>query len=195
MRCAVAATLLALLAGCVVPPPAEPEPAPPPPPPPPVIVTVPVPPPPPLPPDPADVAARALIDWHERLRAMAPAELAREQQRLGEPAAPREAVELALLLTHRRNPGDLPRAMTLLEFAARDNGPWAAPARLLLPRLAEQRRLEDLAERQNQQLREQQRRIEQLGSQLEALRAIERSLSNRNPAAPAPGGAASAPPR
>ncbi len=89
-----------------------------------------------------------------------------------------------------------PRALALLEPLARPNAPapWQALARLLQSRFAEQRRLEEQLDKQNQQLRDQQRRIEQLGSQLEALKAIERSLTTRPavPAAPAP--AASAPP-
>ena len=49
-------------------------------------------------------------------------------------------------------------------------------ARLVAARLAEQKRVEDQLERQNQQLRDQQRRIDQLNERLEAMRAIERSL-------------------
>ena len=49
----------------------------------------------------------------------------------------------------------------------------------------EQRKLEEALDRQAQQLREQQRRIEQLNERLEAMRAIERSLNNRAPARPA----------
>ena len=56
----------------------------------------------------------------------------------------------------------------------------------------EQRRLEDSLERQSQQLREHQRRIDQLNERLEAMRAIERSLTTRPPAAP--NGTRTAPP-
>jgi hypothetical protein len=49
-----------------------------------------------------------------------------------------------------------------------------------------QRRLEDLLERQNQQTREVQRRLEQTNERLEALKAIERSLTSRSPAASRP---------
>ena len=57
-------------------------------------------------------------------------------------------------------------------------------ARLLAGRLHEARRLEDQADRLAQQLRESQRRIDVLNDRLEAMRAIERSLT---PRAPAPG--------
>lgn len=163
-------------------------PAPPPPPPPVVIVESVAP---PLPPPPEDLAARRVLAWHERLRTLPAAELAREQARLQNPAGPVEVLELALLLGQVRAPGDLQRALALLDPLVRDNGSPLTPlARLLQARLAEQRRLEDLAERQAQQIREQQRRIEQLGQQIEQLRAIERSLASRPPppaaSAPAP---------
>ncbi|GAC1543257.1 MAG: hypothetical protein NVS2B4_21740 [Ramlibacter sp.] len=45
----------------------------------------------------------------------------------------------------------------------------------MLAQLAEQKRLEDQAERQAQQLRDTQRRVDQLAERLEALRAIERA--------------------
>ena len=73
-------------------------------------------------------------------------------------------------------------AVPLLQDAA---VPWLPFARLLHARLSEQRRLEEQVDRQSLQLREQQRRLEQLGAQLDALRAIERSLNTR-PAVPAP---------
>lgn len=159
----------------------------PPPPPPPVVIVEPAP---ALPPPPEDLAARRLLAWHERLRTLPAAELAREQARLQNPAGPAEVLELALLLGQVRAPGDLQRALALLDPLVRDNGSPLAPlARLLQSRLAEQRRLEDLAERQAQQIRDQQRRIEQLGQQIEQLRAIERSLGSRPPpaaSAPAP---------
>ena len=75
----------------------------------------------------------------------------------------------------------------LLDPLLRDDPAHAAHsalARLLHARLTEQRRLEEQTERQAQQLREQQRRLDQLNQQLDALRAIERSLGSR-PAAPA----------
>jgi hypothetical protein len=144
----------------------------------------------------ADAAARRLLAWHEKLRELSPSEQARELVRLNEAGDdPASTLELALLLAQSRVNGDLPRALALLEPLARPGGPapWQAMARLLQARLSEQRRLEEQLERQGQQLRDQQRRIDQLGAQLEALRAIERSLTTRPAATPAP--AASAPPR
>lgn len=172
-----------VLSGCAqrpVTPAPEPIPAPAPalPPPPPLVVVAPAPPPPE-----EDLAARQLLAFHERLRALPAAELAREQARLANPATPADTLALVLLLAQTRQPGDLARALALLDPLVREPSPQAALARLLQARLNEQRRAEELAERQAQQLREQQRRIEQLSQQLEALRAIERSLGTR-PAAP-----------
>lgn len=189
---AVASALLLTLAGCItLPPPPAPAPEPPPPPPP-VVVPEPPPPAPPPAPDPAalaDAAARRLLAFHDRLREWSPVDLAREQARLGDaPDQPAQVLELALLLAQRQQPGDLARALALVEPLTRATAPapWQAPARLLHARLAEQRKLEEQLEKQATQLREQQRRLEQLSAQLEALKAIERSLNNPRPATPAP---------
>lgn len=173
------AIVIASLAGCaqrplVAPPEPVPAPAPALPPPPPLVVMAPAPPPPE-----EDLAARRLLAFHERLRTLPAAELAREQARLANPATPADTLELVLLLGQARQPGDLARALALLDPLVREPSPQAALARLLQARLNEQRRAEELAERQAQQLREQQRRIDQLSQQLEALRAIERSLGTR----------------
>ena len=53
--------------------------------------------------------------------------------------------------------------------------------------LGEQRRLEDLLDKQTQQTREVQRRLDQTNERLEALKAIERSLTSRPPAPKASG--------
>jgi hypothetical protein len=193
--CSVAALCGAvLLAGCAVPPPAPPPPPPqpeaPPPPPPPAPA--------PLPPAalPSDLATRQLLAAYDRLRGLPAAELAREQARLGDGgASPQAALELALVLvlppTHPSS--DTARALALVDGVLRNPSPeaaaWQPVARLLQGRLQEQRRLEDTIERQNQQARDTQRRIDQLNDKLEALKAIERSLVTRPPL----GGPASAP--
>ena len=59
-------------------------------------------------------------------------------------------------------------------------------ARLLAARYGDQRRLEEQLERQTQQLHDLQRKLDQTHERLEALKAIERSLTSRPPAAPAP---------
>ncbi|MBC7996128.1 MAG: hypothetical protein H7Z15_23115, partial [Rhizobacter sp.] len=166
----------------------------------PVVVLVPAAPP---PPDPADVAARRFLSYHEQLRQMSAFDLANEITRLNgvvsvtATAAPADAVlELSLALAHQHNPGDLARAVALLEpigkSSAPELAPWQPLARLLLGRVTEQRRLEDQLAREVTQRRDQQRTLQQLNEKLEALKAIERSMTTRPPgggSVPAPPGA------
>ena len=88
---------------------------------------------------------------------------------------------------------DTARALGLVQRVLGNTGAAAQPlhplARLLEARLLQQRRLEDQLDRQAQQLRDTQRRNDQLSERLEAVRAIERSLSTR----PAPAASPSAP--
>jgi hypothetical protein len=98
-----------------------------------------------------------------------------------------------LSMTH--GPGDLGRALTLLDQVLHNNAPeadpWRSLARLLAYRLGEQKRAEDAVERAAQQLRDaqrdNQRKLDDANSKLEALKAIERSLNTRQaPPASAP---------
>lgn len=132
--------------------------------------------------------AAALL-YADRLRTMGPGELAAEQALIGEPGASAERqMQMALVLSQTHVPVDTARALGLLQRVAASNAPEAIElrplARLLAGRLHEARRLEDQADRLAQQLRESQRRIDVLNDRLEAMRAIERSLT---PRAPAPG--------
>lgn len=136
----------------------------------------------------ADAAARRLLAYQDQLRQLPAGELGAELTRQNAALAasgnaPAVALELALVLVQTRNPADTQRALGLLEPIARnpapEQQPWQGLARLLLARVAEQRRLEDQLERQAGQLRESQRNVQQLNEKLEALKAIERSLNNR----------------
>lgn len=194
----VAALLSALLvAGCANWPPPPAVPATPPPPPPPAAQPVLAPPPPQAPAvTAADLATRQVLAYSERLRQMTGTDLARELARLGDPPAnPEATVDLALVLGQTHNPGDTARALGLLDALQRagtpDAAPWLPIARLIAARLAEQRRLEETVERQSQQARESQRRLDQLNEKLEALKAIERSLTTRPGGVAAPASAAS----
>lgn len=140
-----------------------------------------------------DAVARRFAAYHDRIRTLSPAELQQEIVRIGEPAASAAAtMELATVLGYTRGNGDLVRAIGLLDALLRapaaEASEWLPWARLLRSRYAEQRRAEENAERQAQQLRDAQRRLEQAQQQLEALKAIERSLTQR-PGTPPPGGA------
>lgn len=141
---------------------------------------------------------RDTLAYADRTLGASSTELARETARLSDldESKPSRALRLALVLAQTRQPADTARALglvqrTLANPAAQDLHPLA---RLLEARLTQQRRLEEQLERQAQQLRDAQRRNDQLSERLEAVRAIERSLTTRPaPAAPAasPPGAAS----
>ena len=139
----------------------------------------------------------ALLTYSERVRQLNPADLAAEIAVQGDPGnAPLRQMQLALALMHSPQAVDTARALGLLQRVVGNPSPEATLlkplARLLGYQLMEQRRLEDGLERQSQQLRDNQRRIDQLNERLEAMRAIERSLTTRPPAAP--NGSRSAPP-
>lgn len=145
----------------------------------------------------------AMLSYAEKLRGLSPPEITAEIARLGEPGdSPTTQMQLALALAQTRVPADLARALGLMQRVAANPAPEARPlqplARVLGARYLEQRRVEDERDKQAAQLRDSQRRIEQLNDRLEALRAIERSVSRPNhapaaPALPAPGTAPPAP--
>lgn len=179
------ALALSLAAGCTVPAPspAGPDMA---------TATKPAPAAPPAPSNAAPSEADAvtpLLAYADRLRSLPGPELAQEITRLGNAASAGDQLRLALTLSQTRQLPDLVRAQDLLQRALANNSEEARPlhalARLLATRFAEQRRAEDQLDRQNQQLRELQRRLEQTQDKLDALKEIERSLSNRPAAAPA----------
>ncbi|SHM26655.1 hypothetical protein [Rhizobacter sp. OV335] len=170
----------------------------------------------PAPIEPADQVSRQILGYHEQIRQMPAADLGNEITRLNaivsanSAAAPTGAVlELALALSQQHNGGDVARAAQLLESVVKAGAPelqpWQPMARLLLARVTEQRRLEDAFNREAAQRRDQQRTLQQLNEKLEALKAIERSMTTRPgsgaaavpvtpvPAAPAAASAPSAP--
>ncbi len=167
------------LAGCAAPQPA------PPPPPPPVVVAPPVKCDPPR--EAPDLAARHLLATEDRLSALNTADLTAEAGRSVDGATVEQQMDQALALSMTHNPGDLARAQGLLDQVLHNNAPqadpWRSLARLLAYRLGEQKRAEDAVERGAQQLRDaqrdNQRRLDDVNSKLEALKAIERSLNTR----------------
>ncbi|HSV35986.1 MAG TPA: hypothetical protein VLI46_10545 [Ramlibacter sp.] len=192
LRLAAAGAVLALCA-CAAPLPAPP-PAPSPPPTHSLVVTASPAPAPASPPSAAPTDA--MLAYAERIRNLQAAELAQEINGLGDPQdAPGRMVQLAIALGAARNAANNLRAQALLQRVIAQTHPPALAlhplARLLLAQQAESRRLEEQAERLSQQVRDGQRRIEQLNERLEALRAIERSLPQR-PVLSAPSAAAPA---
>ncbi len=141
-----------------------------------------------------DPAVLVLAQADRTLR-MSAQDLTREIARLTEveEAAVENPLLLAVALAQTRQPVDTARALGLVQRVLGSNTPAAQAlhplARLMESRLLQQRRLEDQVDRQSQQLREAQRRNDQLNERLEAVRAIERSLTTRPtpaPASPAP---------
>ncbi|MDD2178050.1 hypothetical protein OIN59_11450 [Acidovorax sp. D2M1] len=133
-----------------------------------------------------------LLTQTDRVLKLPPAELAKEIARLSEAedATTDTPLLLATALAQTRQAVDTARALGLVQRVLSNTSTAAQPlhplARLLEARLLQQRRLEDQLERQAQQLRDSQRRNDQLSERLEAVRAIERSLSTRPTPAPSP---------
>jgi len=94
----------------------------------------------------------------------------------------------ALLLGQGRSAADQAQAAVQLEALSASTDPQVEPFKpvvtLLAARLVEQRRLQDNVDKLNQQLRDSQRRNEQLNEKLEALKAIEQTLPAKPGAAP-----------
>ncbi|HEY8881633.1 MAG TPA: hypothetical protein VIN03_28970 [Roseateles sp.] len=94
----------------------------------------------------------------------------------------------ALLLGQGRSAADQAQAAAQLEALNASTDPQVEPFKpivaLLAARLAEQRRLQDNVDKLNQQLRDSQRRNEQLNEKLEALKAIEQTLPAKPGAGP-----------
>lgn len=129
------------------------------------------------------------LAYADRVRTLAGTELTQEITRLGNAISATDQLRLALALSQTRQLHDLVRAQELLQRVLANGNEEARPlhalSRLLAARLAEQRRAEDVLDRQNQQVRDLQRRLEQTQDKLDALKEIERSLSSRPPGAPA----------
>ena len=158
-----------------------------------IAASGPIPPPPPPAPDVVAVAVARMLTYAERVRQMQPPELNQEAARLaalGDATAPGNQLQLSLVLSQLRQLPELVRAQELLARVLANAGPDAQAlhslARLLAFRYGEQRRLEEQLEKERQQTRDVQRRLDQTNERLEALKAIERSLTTRAPAAPAP---------
>ena len=131
-----------------------------------------------------------MLAYFDRLRNLSTAELTQEVARLGNPYVPANQLQLALALAQLRQTPELVRAQELLTRLLANPDAEAQAlhplARLLAARFGEQRRYEDLLDKQTPQTREVQRRLDQTQERLEALKAIERSLTSRPPVPVAP---------
>lgn len=143
-------------------------------------------PPPPSAPAP-DGAVNELLAYQAGLRLLAPAELGKVLQEKDAPdGGARAALRRAMLLAAQKGPGDLGRALALLDGVGADDKTFKPLALFLAAGYADARRQDEALERLNQQARDGQRRNDQLNEKLEALKNIERTLSVR-PAAAKPG--------
>ena len=132
-------------------------------------------------------ATTQMLAWADHTRGLPSTELSLEITRLldipDSQRAPAHDLQLAIALGQTHLASDLPRAQAAVQKLLANQTEEARAlhplARLVSARLAEQKRVEDQLDKQNQQLRDQQRRIDQLNDRLEAMRAIERSLTTR----------------
>ncbi|HEY4081299.1 MAG TPA: hypothetical protein VGM81_11410 [Burkholderiaceae bacterium] len=141
------------------------------------------PPAPPAPQIPADlVVLKSLLNYQYQLRLLSPADLTHELASLNEQIAPGPELALrkALVLSLGHTTAELTLAQAQLDavMSSADTQAEALKplASLLGTRIVEQRRLLDSADKLNLQLRESQRRGDQLTDKLEALKAIEHTL-------------------
>ena len=132
-------------------------------------------------------ATTQMLAWADHTRGLPSTELSLEITRLIEipdtQRVPANDLQLAIALGQTHLASDLPRAQAAVQKLLTNQTEEARAlhplARLVAARLAEQKRVEEQLDKQNQQLRDQQRRIDQLNDRLEAMRAIERSLTTR----------------
>jgi len=167
--------LLLLLAACAQQQPTIPALPPLPPPPPPAQLTLVV--------APQDEVA-PLLAYHQSLRRMTQGELLKELSSLTlQQKTPKALLQSAMVLSLTRGSGDLARAQAQFDSVATAPEPEAQGlrqlAQLLSAQCADARRLLDESERLRAQLKDNQRKNEQLNETLEALKEIERGLPAR----------------
>lgn len=131
-----------------------------------------------------ETAMLPLLGYYHLLQRMTSTELTRERQLLNSlPSSPSVQLRQAMLLGMPRTTSDLPRALALLEAVQRSHAPEAASlhplARLLSIQYQERVKLETQNDRLGQQLKESQRRRDELQEKIDALTDIERSIPIR----------------
>ena len=128
------------------------------------------------------------LAYYQSLQRMSVAEINRERAALGaHPSAPANQMRLAMLLGHPRTAQDLNRALGLLDSLIKSPDPVAQSlfplARLLTDNYQERLKIDAQAEKQGAQLKEQlkesQRKTQELQDKLNALADIERTLPPR----------------
>lgn len=125
-----------------------------------------------------------LLGYYHLLQGMTPGELTRERQTLTRlTPSPSVQIRQAMLYGMPRATTDLTRALAILEAVLRSHAPEAASlhplAKLLAMQYQERIRLETQHERLSQQLKESQRKRDELQEKIHALTDIERSIPIR----------------
>lgn len=120
--------------------------------------------------------------YYQVLGRLNPAELAKERSTLASQAAtPSVQMRQAMLLGHPRLGQDSGRALALLEGLLKSTDSAALDlqplARLLADQYTERQRLESQMERQGGQLKDSQRKAQELQEKLDSLADIERTLT------------------
>ncbi|MDO8651503.1 MAG: hypothetical protein Q7R66_04875 [Undibacterium sp.] len=129
-----------------------------------------------------------LLAYYKKTRALPQAELAKLMADLNAstPSLKRHYHDMqkAIVLGFLRGNSDLLRAQVILDGILKSSEAEAEKIKplafLLSNNYGEWRRLDDNIEKQNQQVKELQRRAEQLNQKLEDLKAIERQLPSRS---------------
>ncbi|GGC96113.1 hypothetical protein [Undibacterium terreum] len=141
-----------------------------------------------------------LLAYYQRTRLLPQTDLPRMLADLNVLARnPHRDVQRAIILGFMRGNGDLARAQAVLDGVVKSSDADAEHikplAYFLYTNYAEWRRLDEAADKQGQQLKDAQRRADQLSQKLEDLKAIERQLPARSkgaptspPSSPAPAG-------
>lgn len=146
--------------------------------------------------EPSDAAARQFLAYSARIAQMDGPARAQEQTRLqAEPLTPPNMIDLALIMGQSEDSADLSHALSLLDTVSQSKEPETAPwqplsrflTTLFSASAATRQRLHDQIDRQTQQLHDTQGKLDQandrnnqLNTKLDALKAIELSLSKPN---------------
>jgi len=124
------------------------------------------------------------LAYYQMLARMSPAELGRERSVLAAlPPTPNTQLRMAMLLGHPRGPGELGKAIALLDGVLKANDPAAVSlhplARLLADNYLDRQKQEVQLERQGIQLKDSQKKAADLQEKIDGLADIERTLPQR----------------
>ncbi|MFZ6748336.1 hypothetical protein [Undibacterium sp. Ren11W] len=125
-----------------------------------------------------------LFSYYQKVRLLPQSELSKTLLELnGLSKSPYREMQRAMLLSLLHGNGDLTRAQLILDgiFKSNDavNDYFKPAAYFLSAHNAELRRFDEVLEKQNQQLKDAQRRADQLAQKLEDIKTIERQLPSR----------------